>query len=120
MKNFPWEVQSKKVFFIGQHTSLTVLYVIVKASLCVYEKYSIGGVGGGEGGVERLIQHEAKLSAVFASQHTPSCCIFHTHKHRRCFNCTSWSSYLVQLSRVPKSLQSLLIKMPVSVYKIDF
>ena len=28
------------------------------------------------GGVERLIQHEAKLSAVFASRHLPSAVFF--------------------------------------------
>jgi len=36
----------------------------------VYEKYSMRGC------VERLIQHEAKPSAVFASRHSPSAVFF--------------------------------------------
>ena len=37
------------------------------------------------GHVERQIQHQAKLSAVFILKHTPECCIFHTHKLRWCY-----------------------------------
>ena len=47
----------------------------------MYRKYST------RGRVERLIQHKVKLIAVFASRHPPKCCIFHTHKHGRCFKC---------------------------------
>jgi len=57
----------------------------------VYKKYSTKGY------VESLIQHEA---SVFASKHVhpPECCIFGTHKQKRCFKWyivllgTSWSS----------------------------
>jgi len=45
----------------------------------VYGKYSIRGC------VERLMQHEAKCSAVFASRHSPKCYIFRTHKQRQWF-----------------------------------
>ena len=38
------------------------------------------------GHVKTLIQHEMKLSALFASRH-PRVLYFHTHKHRWCFKC---------------------------------
>jgi len=47
----------------------------------LYEKYSTRGC------VERLIQHEAKPSAVFALRHSPSVIFLKQHMHRRCFNC---------------------------------
>ena len=55
--------------------------------------------------VERLIQHEEKLSlsGVFASR-PPKWCIFCTHKYRQCFKCSivfpdrlAWSSILESL-----------------------
>ena len=74
----------------------------------MYEKYSTREC------VERLIQH---------AQGKVECCIFHTHKHRLCFKwCivlpdrVAWSEFLEH----PKSLQSSLMKMSVSVYKIHF
>ena len=39
-----------------------------------------------EGCVERLIQHEAKPSAVLASRHAPSAIFPALHERDRCFN----------------------------------
>ena len=50
------------------------------------------------GHVRRLIQHEEKLSAVFALRHPPEFCNFYTHKHRWCFNC-----YIVFPGRLARS-----------------
>ena len=46
----------------------------IKAPPRVYEKYSTRGC------VERQIQHEVKLSAVFVTRHPHKCCIFQTDK----------------------------------------
>ena len=57
---------------------VVVLSVRVKTLPCVcMENTARGGGGGGGGGrVERLIQHEVKLSAVFASRYPPSAVFF--------------------------------------------
>ena len=53
-----------------------MLYVRVKAPLHVCTENTVRGVC-----VERLILHEVKLSAVFASRHSPSTVFFvHTSK----------------------------------------
>ena len=69
-------------YCIRMHKQALMPHVIVKAlPRVLYEKYSTRGC------VERLIQHEAKPSAVFASRHSPSAVFFIQHKHRWCFNC---------------------------------
>ena len=91
------KTMKKQLLFHNKKGYVKMTYVIVKAPQHVYMKNTAFG------GVSRQIQHSALPRAVLASRHIPSCCIFHTHKHRRCFNCyivfpgrLAWSDFLVQ------------------------
>ena len=57
------------IFYGVQHHNLIywlqLNVVVLSTAMCVYGKYNTRG----DGVVERLTQHEAKLSAVFASRH---------------------------------------------------
>ena len=72
--------------------------------------------------VERLIQHEVKPRAVFASRHPPSAVFFiHTSiGSALLLYCTSWLSSSEQFSLILKPLRFLVIKISGSVYIIYF
>ena len=73
-----------------------------------------------EGCVERLIQHEAKPSAVFSSRHSPSAAFFIHTSIRSALSVILYFMFVLLSATLPKSLQSLLIKISVIVYKINF
>ena len=65
---------------------------------------------------QMLMQHEAKLSAVFALlRHSPKCCIFHTHKQRWCFRWYIIYCLVRFFEAIFSSAQTLVIKPSVCV-----
>ena len=73
-------LQISQLLNVWKSSLVCIQYVRVKAPPRVYRKYSTRGC------VERLIQHEAKPSAVFASRH-PRVLYFSYTQARRCFKC---------------------------------
>ena len=93
-------------------------YVRVKVPPCVCTENTVR-----RGCVVRLIQHEAKPNAVFASRH-PQILYFSYTPARRCFKCyivlLAWSSGSEQFSLVLKPLRLSVIRISVSVHIIYF